>query len=371
MLPRISPLWFVALVLAFVSPNLQADTIPTTSAVAERELTIYVGHDVASPVAAKVAGRAQLVLETGPHGPENDWWYGKVRGTEISGWFQKQGIRRNEKEIPAGNRWIDVTIDDKNGRYVARLMVGTTIVDEMKPGVGALASPTPGGTYQVIYRQPNLFELPAHPGLYLQWWQTFRYDGPDAGGAWGLHTWVLDAQGFPTSMGQYGRVSSGCTRLPRAMDVFKFLGLLSTVNIHYSPWRGATTSYLMAAKVAASGEANVRSAPSTAGKLLGTVGTGQVYVTDEQSMGWWKIRFGAREGWIWAGNLATTSAATVRVKSARVVVREGEGVKSKAIGEALAGYRYGVADRTKSWTQVWWRGRKGWINSDGVVRVAL
>ncbi len=370
MFPRISPLWFVAISLAFVAPSIQADTIPTASAVAEREITIYVDHDIASPTVAVVPAGTRLALETGPYGPDNDWWYGKIRGTETEGWFQKQGIRRIEKEIPAGNRWIDVTIDDHNGQYRARLLVGTTVVDEMKAGPGAWDTPTPEGTYQVIYKQPNLFELDAHPGVYLQWWQTFRYDGPDTL-AYGLHTWVLDGMGFPTSMGQYGRVSHGCCRLPRAMDAFKFLGMLSTVNIHYAPWRGPTTSYLMAAKIAATGETNVRSTNSTAGELLGTVGTGQIYVTDGQSMGWWKIRFGAREGWIWAGNLAKTSAATVRVKTARVLVREGEGTKAKVIGEALAGYRYGVADKTKTWTQVWWRGRKGWINSGGVVRVAL
>ena len=358
-----------AFLLLFALP-VSAGSIYTDQATASAALTIYTDHNVASGVTAIIPAGSKLTLETGPYGPENDWWYGKVNGTATVGWFKKQQINRIAKSIPDGNRWVDVTIDDVNKVYVVRYLVGTTIVDSTKCASRALASPTPAGHYKTSYSDGKLFELKAHPGVFLQWWQTFRWDGGDTL-AWGLHTWVLDGQGFPTSLNQYGRISSGCVRQPRAMDSFNFLPAGSTVNIHYSPWRGATTSTLMAVK-GATANINIRSTNSTSGSILGQIQAGQVYVSDAQSQGWFRIRFDHRYGWVWGGFAPRTKATTIRVTySGGVNVRTGPGAGYSKLGSAYLSYRYGFGGTSGSWSKIWYRGRTAWVISASVVRVAL
>ncbi len=357
-----------AFLLLFALP-VSAGSIYTDQATASAALTIYADHNVASGVAAIVPAGTKLTLEAGPYGPANDWWCGKVNGTATVGWFKAQQIKRVAKAIPDGNRWVDVTIDDTNKLYIVRLLVGTTIVDQMNCAPGKPTTPTPAAVYKTSYRDPKLFELKDSPGVFLQWWQTFRWDGGDTL-AWALHSWVLDGQGFPTSMGQYGRISHGCVRQPRAMDTFAFLPPGSTVNIHYSPWRGATTSTVMAVK-GSSSNINVRSTNSTSGAILGQIQGGQVYVSDAQSQGWFRIRFDSRNGWVWGGFAPRVKATTTRVTYSDVNVRTGAGTGYSILGKAYSGYRYGYAGYSGSWTKVWYRGRTAWIISASVVRVAL
>ena len=356
-----------AAVLPALAGVASAASIYIDQAKAAVVLPIYADHTTSQTPVATVAAGTRLTLITGPY---NGWWYGKVNGAATKGWFKEFKIARSAKSIPSGNRWVDVTIDDANKQYVARLMVGTTVVDEIKCGPGKPETPTVKGIFSVLYKDEPLFELPESPGAFLKCLQTFYAPGGKTL-PYALHSWVLDKDGWPTTMSQFGRVSHGCVRLPRPLDVFRFTSLLTTVNIHYSPWRGATSNWLDVVKVATDESINVRSGVGTGDKIIGRVRPGQWYVTDRQSQGWYRIRFDSRYGWIWGGNLRRGSHATVRVKVQETRVRASASLRGTVIGKAYYGYRYAVADRVTGWTKIWFKGRTAWVYSANVVRVAF
>ena len=362
---------FIGISLAVVGRGAAADSIETNQALAKAGAKVYADHTRTSNVRTVLNAGTRVTLETGPYGVDCDWWYGKVNATEVKGWIRAEGVNRLKKQIPGGVRWVDVTIDDQNKLYQVRLMVGTTVVDVMNAGVGSLdtPSPTPSGVYMTIFREPALFELEDHPGAYLRWWQTFKVSD-NGQNVWGLHTWVLDKRGFPIGMGQYGRVSSGCTRLPRAQDMFRFLPLGATVQLHYSRWLGATTSLTGPARITTDG-INVRSGPGTSHRIVGRAHEGQWYVTDKQSMGWFRIRYSDEVAWVWGGNIKRDAHGAVKIAVAETRVRKEHKTSSKSLGKARLGSAYGRAGSVEGWTKIWYAGKEGWVPAKDVVRVAF
>ena len=320
----------VAILLCALSPSaLSAGTIHTSQATASGTATIYMDHNVASGTVANVAPGAALTLETGPYGPNADWWYGSTNvpdnagGSTVlatggstgltAGWIRAQEIRRTPVTIPDGTRWLHVTMDDTNKVYQARLMVNLAVVDVLNVVVGALPSYTPDGTYSTTFKTAPLFEvLPAHPGIFLKWWQTWRYDGSYTG-AWGVHTWILDKDAWPIRMGQYGRASSGCVRTPRAQDIFNFLPQGSTVHLELAPYVGPTTNYALDVMVKRTlTQVNIRSGPGASYAILGTANGGQAFASTQQSMGWYRITFNGQTGWIWGGLLVKLPESVIQ-----------------------------------------------------------
>ena len=362
----------VAAILAVAALGATADSIGTNQALAKAGTKVYGDHTRASNVRTVLNAGARVTLETGPYGVDCDWWFGKVNATGVKGWIRADGVNRLTKQVPAGVRWIDVTIDDQNKLYQARLMAGTTVVDVLNVGVGAIGTPTPtpSGVYMTVFREPSLFELEDHPGVFLRWWQTFKVSD-NGKNVWGLHTWVLDNRGFPIGMGQYGRVSSGCTRLPRAQDVFRFLPLGATVQLHYSPWVGATTTLTSPVRITTDG-INVRSGPGTSHRIVGRAHENQWYVTDQQSMGWYRIRYSDENAWVWGGNIKRGDHGAVKISSAAGTrVRKDPRASAKSLGKAPAGAAYGRKGGVKGWTKVWYAGKEGWVSAKDVVRVAF
>ena len=317
-----------AALLCVLGPSASsAGTIFTDQTAASGTAMIYADHDVASGTVAAVPAGAALTLETGPYGPDADWWYGKAVTSGASGgsavlaagWIRAQEIARTPVTVPDGVRWVHVTLDDDHGIYQARLMVNLAVVDVMNVVVGALPSYTPDGTYSTTYKTAPLFEvLPAHPGIFLRWWQTWRYDG-EGTGAWGVHTWILDKAGWPLRMDQYGRASSGCVRLPRAKDVFDFLPLGSTLHLEFAPYAGPTTNNVLDVMIRRTLTGiNVRSGPGMSYAILGTAEGGRTFASTQQSMGWYRVTFNGQTGWIFGGRLVKLPEPVVRVNPASV-----------------------------------------------------
>ncbi len=291
-----------------------AGTIYNDQAVASVATTIYADHNVASGTVTVLPPGSAITLETGPYGVNADWWYGKDNATGTAGWIRAQEVARTPVTIPDGTRWVHATLDDTNQIYQLRLMVGLTVVDTLTIGCGRLRSYTPDGTYQTLYKHDDLYEdLPSFPGVFLRWWQTWRDDGA-GGGSWGLHTWVLEGEGFPKTMGQYGRVSSGCLRLPRAQDVYNFLPLYGTVYVELGAYAGPTTNNSFDVMVKRRlADINVRSGPGTQNAIVGHAAGGQVFHCDQQSMGWYRITYNGQVAWIWGALLTNYPEAVVQV----------------------------------------------------------
>lgn len=304
----------VATFLAGLFPSAYAGTLFNDQATASTALTIYVDHNVASGTVAVVPPGSALTLETGPYGVNADWWYGKDNASGLIGWIRAQEITRTAVTIPDGTRWVQATLDDTNKIYQLRLMVGLTVVDTLNIACGALRSYTPDGTYQTLYKHDDLYEdLPSFPGVFLRWWETWRDDGP-GGGSWGLHTWVLQGEGFPKAMGQYGRISSGCLRLPRAQDVYNFLPLYGTVYVELGTYVGPTTNNSFDVMVKRRlADINVRSGPGTQYAIVGHASGGQTFHCDQQSMGWYRITYNGQVAWIWGALLTNYPEAVVQV----------------------------------------------------------
>ena len=298
-----------------------AATIYRDQATATAPLTIYANHNFASGVVSTVPAGSALTLETGPYGKAADWWYGKDDASGAVGWFQAAGFVRTPVTIPDGVRWIHVNLDDVAKTYQARLMVGLTVVDTMNIAAGMGLTDTPEGTYNTIYKIEPLYEL-SHPGVFLRWWQTFRDDpGPGDTGAWGLHTWVLNSEGFPKldAWRQYGRLSGGCLRFPRAQDNFNFLPLGATVHIEWGPYLGPTVnaSFQLMVKRTLT-DVNIRSGPGSSYPIVGRTQGGQALVADQMSMGWYHVTVNGLTGWMWGGLFIKLPEPVVQVNPSSI-----------------------------------------------------
>ena len=307
LIQRILPATAAVFLCVLCPSAASAGTIFRDGATAVAPLTIYVNHNFASGVVSTVPAGSALTLETGPYGKPADWWYGKDNASGAVGWFQAAGFVRTAVTIPDGVRWIHVNLDDVAKTYQARLMVGLTVVDTMNIAAGMGLTDTPEGTYNTLYRIEPLYELAGHPGVYLRWWQTWRDDpGPGDTGAWGLHTWVLNSEGFPKldAWRQYGRLSGGCLRFPRAQDNFNFLPLGATVHVEWGPYLGPTVngSFQLMVKRTLT-DVNIRSGPGSANPIVGRAQGGQAFVADQMSMGWYHVTVNGVTGWIWGGLL--------------------------------------------------------------------
>ncbi len=119
------------------------------------------------------------------------------------------------------------------------------------------------------------------------------------------------------------------------------------------------------------GPLNVRSGPGTGYSILGTVPTGQYYVTTATSGSWKKIWFDQRTGWI-HGSYATrvTGISAVVVNTDALNVRTGSGTGYAIAGQAPRGAQY-VWTRYEGlggWYEIYWRGGKYYLHGSYVTR---
>ncbi len=110
---------------------------------------------------------------------------------------------------------------------------------------------------------------------------------------------------------------------------------------------------------------NVRTGPSTAHAVIGSIPHGHRYVSEETSGGWRKIWFANNTGWSYGGYLAKKSGMTgARILADTLDVRSGPGSGYPSVGLVSYGQRYVQAATLGNWRQVYWGGKLRWIPAD-------
>jgi uncharacterized protein YraI len=102
---------------------------------------------------------------------------------------------------------------------------------------------------------------------------------------------------------------------------------------------------------------NVRSGPGTGYRILGTVRSGQVYVSTQAASGWQKVYWRGGQGWTSGAYLSTVSGArAVRVKVNDLNVRTGPGTGYGVVGQIQQGQVYATAGTQSGWHRIAWDG---------------
>lgn len=109
---------------------------------------------------------------------------------------------------------------------------------------------------------------------------------------------------------------------------------------------------------------NVRSGPGTGYGIMGTVGSGQIYMRVTASGDWHKIYFKGNTGWCHSGYTSTvTSGSAAKVTTGTLNVRTGPSTGYGIAGSVHSGELYYIVTTSAGWHKVYWGGGAYWIYS--------
>ncbi len=138
--------------------------------------------------------------------------------------------------------------------------------------------------------------------------------------------------------------------------------------------RGGTPppSSLMAAKQVTATSLNVRSSPSTAGSIIGSIDNGQRYVAIAQDSGWYKINYANNTGWCSGSYLNSVSGVTGSLVTASSLnVRKGADTSYASVGYVSSGQRYVRVSTSSGWEKIYWGGGAYWVSGSYTTNFTL
>lgn len=118
---------------------------------------------------------------------------------------------------------------------------------------------------------------------------------------------------------------------------------------------------------------NVRSGPGTGYAIIGTVSSGQIYVSPEQSGGWNKIWYAGNSGWCSGAYMSALSGVTVqKVTSSTLNVRSGPGTGYSIVGTARLDEMYYAHSSSAGWWGICFGGSsQRWFSGGYTTAVTL
>ncbi len=109
---------------------------------------------------------------------------------------------------------------------------------------------------------------------------------------------------------------------------------------------------------------NVRSGAGTGFSIIGSVRSGQIYVSNTLSNGWHRIYFDNRQGWCSAQYMTRrTGGIGRRVTASSLNVRSGPSTSNSIIGSCTSGEVFVADTNQNGWLRIWYRGAQYWISA--------
>ena len=143
-----------------------------------------------------------------------------------------------------------------------------------------------------------------------------------------------------------------------------YMQLVGGSNPSPSPTPTPTPTPSLTAQQVNASSLSVRSGAGTGFSIIGTVRSGQIYVSNTLSNGWHRIYYDNRQGWCSAQFLTRrTGGIGRRVTASSLNVRSGPSTSNSIVGSCWSGEVF-VADTTQSgWLRIWYRGAQYWISA--------
>jgi uncharacterized protein YraI len=123
----------------------------------------------------------------------------------------------------------------------------------------------------------------------------------------------------------------------------------------------AAAVHAQEARQITAGTLNVRSGPGTGYAVVGSVSSGQVYVSVATSGSWRKIWYGESTGWVYSSYTTASSLAEQQVSASSLNVRTGPGTGYDVVGQAPGGSWWAVAGTSGSWKKIYFKGAARWV----------
>lgn len=140
-----------------------------------------------------------------------------------------------------------------------------------------------------------------------------------------------------------------------------FMSLVKDSDSDDSDVPPETSTTSLTAKKCTASSLNVRAGPGTSYAIIGGIFSGQIYVTNESSNGWYKIWYDGNTGWCYGGYLATVSSPGVKVNTDVLNVRTGPGIGYRKVGIVTLGQHYARVTSSNGWHKIYWGGGKYWV----------
>jgi N-acetyl-anhydromuramyl-L-alanine amidase AmpD len=196
-----------------------------------------------------------------------------------------------------------------------------------------------------------------HEGYaYRNYWTDAEYRASAA-----LTRWVCQAYGIPMDRSRI----IGHKEVPGATHTdpgpyFNWDYYMSLVRGGSSP---PPSSSILRAMQGTATSLNVRSGPSTAYSIIGTVASGQRYVAIETSNGWYKVYFANNTGWCSGTYLSSVTGVTgVKIETTALNVRTGPSTGYGVVGTCASPQRYVQSTTSGGWRKIWWGGGAYWVS---------
>lgn len=231
-------------------------------------------------------------------------------------------------------------------------------------GYGNLVILNHESSYQTYYGHNSSFV--AHQGDVVAVNQTIALEGT-TGNSTGPHChWEIRRYGTPIYLP--GKVYDTVTR---STPLNYFYADLTSLD-GGTPPPPPPPSTTQAVKVTAS-SLNVRSGAGTGYSIIGTVYANQIYVSPQQSNGWYQIYYAGNTGWCSGGYLTRVTGVTVRkVTTSSLNVRTGPGTGYSIVGTAHLNEMYYNWTSSSGWYGIYFGGSSSrWFSGAYVTAVGL
>ncbi|QDH70276.1 SH3 domain-containing protein [Marilutibacter alkalisoli] len=107
---------------------------------------------------------------------------------------------------------------------------------------------------------------------------------------------------------------------------------------------------------------NVRSGPGTGYSIVGSVNSGETYVTTSSSGDWKKIWFNNHARWLHAGYTSSASLNCGTVTADTLNVRSGPGTGYGIVGTSPKGSKWSVIGSSGDWRKIWYASEARWVH---------
>lgn len=126
-----------------------------------------------------------------------------------------------------------------------------------------------------------------------------------------------------------------------------------------TPPPSRTTS--VTAKKCTASSLNVRTGPGTSYAIIGGISSGQIYVTNQTSNGWYKIWYDGKTGWCHGSYLTTVSSPGIKVNTDVLNVRTGPSTGYSKVGIVTLAQHYARITSSNGWHKIYWGGGAYWV----------
>ncbi len=138
-------------------------------------------------------------------------------------------------------------------------------------------------------------------------------------------------------------------------------------NYYMSLVRGGSapppSSSILQAKQGTASSLNVRSGPSTANSIIGSIPQGHRYVAIQSSNGWFKVYYRNNTGWCSGTYLSTVTGVTgVRIDASSLNVRTGPSTGTGIVGTCASPQRHVQITTSNGWRKIYWGGGAYWVS---------